>query len=151
VRNFKLIWNLDYLLFFTVVFGLEWSQWPRGLRNELSSPAQTLGSWVRIPLETWMSVCAYSVSVLFCARIAALRRADLPSKESYRLCKKGQGKKKAANAQQRTVELQTDALLKGCNIPSLQMTIKITGKTVAVLKHHGMKTYGGVEIQLCHS
>jgi hypothetical protein len=37
------------------------SQWPRGLRHELSSPAQTLGSWIRIPLETWLSVCVYSV------------------------------------------------------------------------------------------
>jgi hypothetical protein len=27
------------------------SQWPRGLRQEMSSPARTLGSWVRIPLE----------------------------------------------------------------------------------------------------
>jgi hypothetical protein len=27
------------------------SQWPRGLRHELSSPAQTLGSWVRIHLR----------------------------------------------------------------------------------------------------
>jgi hypothetical protein len=32
------------------------SQWPRGLRHEQSSPAQTLGSWVRIPTEAWMSV-----------------------------------------------------------------------------------------------
>jgi hypothetical protein len=30
------------------------SQWPRGLRHEMSSPAWTLGSWVRIPLEAWM-------------------------------------------------------------------------------------------------
>jgi hypothetical protein len=43
-----------------------------------------------------MSVCVYSVSVLFCA---ALRLADPPSKESYRLCigirncKSGQGPK----------------------------------------------------------
>jgi hypothetical protein len=43
------------------------SQWPRGLRHELSSPAQTLGSWVRIPLEAWMSVCAYSVCAVLCA------------------------------------------------------------------------------------
>jgi hypothetical protein len=42
------------------------SQWPRGLRHELSSLARTLGSWVRIPLEAWMSVCVYSVFVLFC-------------------------------------------------------------------------------------
>jgi hypothetical protein len=37
---------------------------PRGLRHELSSLARTLGSWVRIPLEAWMSVCVYSVFVL---------------------------------------------------------------------------------------
>jgi hypothetical protein len=42
------------------------SQWPRGLRHELTSPAQTLGSWVRIPLQAWMSVCVY-VLVLSCA------------------------------------------------------------------------------------
>jgi hypothetical protein len=35
-----------------------------------------------------MSVRVYSVFVLFCVQVAALRRADLPSKESYRLCKK---------------------------------------------------------------
>jgi hypothetical protein len=32
------------------------SQWPRGLRHELSSLARTLRSWVRIPLIAWMSV-----------------------------------------------------------------------------------------------
>jgi hypothetical protein len=37
------------------------SQWPRGLRHELSSLPRTLGSWVRIPLKAWMSVCVYSV------------------------------------------------------------------------------------------
>jgi hypothetical protein len=37
------------------------SQWPRGLRQEQSSLARTLGSWVRIPLEAWLSVCVYSV------------------------------------------------------------------------------------------
>jgi hypothetical protein len=62
------------------------SQWRRGLRHEQSSPAQTLGSWVRIPLEAWMSVCFYFVFVLFCLYVATLRRADSPSKESYRLC-----------------------------------------------------------------
>jgi hypothetical protein len=40
------------------------SQWPRGLRHEMSSPAQPLGSWVRIILEAWMSVCVYSVLLL---------------------------------------------------------------------------------------
>jgi hypothetical protein len=37
------------------------SQWPRSLRYELSSPARTLGSWVRIPLKAWLFVCVYSV------------------------------------------------------------------------------------------
>jgi hypothetical protein len=40
---------------------VSWSQSPRGLWHEQSSPARTLGSWVRIPLEAWLSVF-----VLFC-------------------------------------------------------------------------------------
>jgi hypothetical protein len=59
---------------------------PRGLRHEPSSPARTLGLWVRIPLIEWMSVRVYSVFVLSCVQVAALRHADPPSKESYRLC-----------------------------------------------------------------
>jgi hypothetical protein len=42
------------------------SQWPRGLRHELSSLSRMLGSWVRIPLKAWMSVCVYSMFMLFC-------------------------------------------------------------------------------------
>jgi hypothetical protein len=61
-------------------------KWSRGLGHELSSPAGTLGSWVWIPLDAWISVSVYYVFVLFCVQIAILRRADLPSKESYRLC-----------------------------------------------------------------
>jgi hypothetical protein len=37
------------------------SEWPRGLR-----PAPILESLVRIPLEAWMSVCIYTVFMLFC-------------------------------------------------------------------------------------
>jgi hypothetical protein len=33
----------------------------RAVRHEMSSLARTLGSWVRITLEAWMSVCIYSV------------------------------------------------------------------------------------------
>jgi hypothetical protein len=62
------------------------SQRLRGLRHEPSSSVRTLGSWVRIPLEAWMSVYFYSVFELFCVQVAALRRGDPPSKESYRLC-----------------------------------------------------------------
>jgi hypothetical protein len=52
------------------------TQWPRGLRRDLSSPARTLGSCVRIPLVAWTSVCVYSMLVLFCVSVEALRRAD---------------------------------------------------------------------------
>jgi hypothetical protein len=36
------------------------------LRHELSSPAKTLGSWVRIPLQARVSMCIYSVRVVLC-------------------------------------------------------------------------------------
>jgi hypothetical protein len=42
------------------------SQWLRGLRNELSPPAGTLGSWIRITLEALMSVCVYSLCTVVC-------------------------------------------------------------------------------------
>jgi hypothetical protein len=42
------------------------SQWPCSLKHELSSTAQTLGSWVRIPLEAWMPVCVYSLCCSVC-------------------------------------------------------------------------------------
>jgi hypothetical protein len=48
-------------------------------------------------------VCVYSVFVLSCVYVAALRRADPPSKESYRLCKKDYETDEEARAQQRTV------------------------------------------------
>jgi hypothetical protein len=41
-------------------------QWPRGLGQELSSLAQTLGSLVRIPLKACVSVCLYSICVVLC-------------------------------------------------------------------------------------
>jgi hypothetical protein len=42
------------------------SQWPRGLRHGLSSLVRTLGSWFRMPLKAWMTVCVYTVFVLSC-------------------------------------------------------------------------------------
>jgi hypothetical protein len=86
------------------------SQRPSGLRHELFSPAQTLGSWVRIQLQAWMSVCVYSVFVLSCMQVAVLRRADPPPKEFYQLCiaiinlKSGQGPIKGC----RVIDRQAD-------------------------------------------
>jgi hypothetical protein len=42
------------------------SQWPHSLKHELSSLVWKLGSWVRIPLKVWMSVCVYAVFMLYC-------------------------------------------------------------------------------------
>jgi hypothetical protein len=42
------------------------SQWVRGLRHGMYPPAQALGSWVRIPLDAWMSDCNFLVFVLSC-------------------------------------------------------------------------------------
>jgi hypothetical protein len=34
------------------------------LRRDLYLLARTLGSWVRIPIKAWVSVCVYSVCVV---------------------------------------------------------------------------------------
>jgi hypothetical protein len=49
-------------------------------------------------------VCVYSVFVLSCVQIAALRLADYSSKESYHLCKKDYETEEEARAQQMAVE-----------------------------------------------
>jgi hypothetical protein len=51
----------------------------------VSSPVRTLGSLVRIPLEAWISLYVCSMLMLSCEQEAALRRADPPSMEPYRL------------------------------------------------------------------
>jgi hypothetical protein len=42
------------------------SQLLSGLGHELFSPDLMLRSWVRTQLETWMSVCVYSVYIILC-------------------------------------------------------------------------------------
>jgi hypothetical protein len=54
-------------LFSGVMLKQRRSQWRGGLRHELSSFSHTLGTWVRIPLKTWILVCVYSVFVLVAA------------------------------------------------------------------------------------
>jgi hypothetical protein len=51
-----------------------------------------------------MSVYVYYVFVLSCVKVAALRRADPLSKESYRLCKKDYETEEETRAQQSAVE-----------------------------------------------
>jgi hypothetical protein len=73
-------------------------QWLRSLRHKLSSSAETLGSWVRIPLEAWMSVYVYSVFVLSCVQVAALQRADPWLRKRSRNSKSGQSPTKGCRA-----------------------------------------------------
>jgi hypothetical protein len=49
-------------------------------------------------------VCIYSVFMLCCVYVAALRQADHSSKESYRLCKEDYEAEKETRDQQRAVE-----------------------------------------------
>jgi hypothetical protein len=56
-------------IYFNIHPPTSWAQWPRGLRHEISSFDRTLGSWVRIPLETWMCVCFFSVFGLSCVGV----------------------------------------------------------------------------------
>jgi hypothetical protein len=77
------------------------------LRHELSSPrsnARIVGSNDTQGMD--VCVCVYSVFVLSSMLVAALRLADPPSEESYRLCKR-LGKEKAAEAQQRVILRRT--------------------------------------------
>jgi hypothetical protein len=60
-----------------------------------------------------MSVCVYSVFVLSCVYVAALRRADHSSNESYRLCKKNYDTEEEARVQQRAVEPLMDGWMDG--------------------------------------
>jgi hypothetical protein len=57
-----------------------------------------------------MSVCVYSVYPVLCVGSAS-RRADTPSNESYRLCKRrsrsGQGLTKGCTATDREIDRQT--------------------------------------------
>jgi hypothetical protein len=73
------------------------------LRHELSS----LERWDRgFEFHSIMDicVCVYSVFVLSCVQVAALKRADHSPKESYRLCKNDYETEEEAKTQQRTVE-----------------------------------------------
>jgi hypothetical protein len=44
------------------------SQWLHGLRHEPPSPGRTLGSWVRVPLQAWMSVYAFILCLCYVGR-----------------------------------------------------------------------------------
>lgn len=59
---------------------------PRSLKNKLSLFG-ILGSWVQISVQTCIFACAYSVFAVLCT-VGGLAKADLQTKDSYRLCKK---------------------------------------------------------------
>jgi hypothetical protein len=55
--------QINFCVHFVFLPPIRRSQWPHGLRRELSSLARTRRSWVRIPFKVWMFVCVYSVFV----------------------------------------------------------------------------------------
>jgi hypothetical protein len=71
-------WNpfaLIFLNIFYVLHAAENNYFNRPTQADHSGRAvcgmnclQTLGSWVRIPLEAWMSVCVYSM-FMFCVQV----------------------------------------------------------------------------------
>jgi hypothetical protein len=70
------------------------------------------------PTRGMISVCVYSVFVLFCVYEAGLRRADSPFKESYRLCtdyktEKAANVQKGCRAIHRYIGGQTDGSIDG--------------------------------------
>jgi hypothetical protein len=93
------------------------SEWPRGLRHELSSHARKLGSWVCIQLGALMSVRVYCVLVLSCVHVEALQQAESTSKE---LCRSYTGLGNWGGGGERGCQDQT----KGCRA----IPIFITGR-----------------------
>jgi hypothetical protein len=76
IRSLREVLRADYTPtanFRRAVFSVA-DQWLRGLRHELFSSARTLGSWVRIPLETWMSV--YAFILCLCCFVCRWRPCD---------------------------------------------------------------------------
>jgi hypothetical protein len=62
------------------------SQWPRGLKHELSSLARTLGSWVWIPLKGWIFYARlFCVCFVLCVG-RGLATDWSPVQTVYRLC-----------------------------------------------------------------
>jgi hypothetical protein len=85
-----------------------WSQWPLGLRHEMSSPAWILESWVPIPLEAWMFVCVYPVFVLSCVGSGlatgwSLVQGVLPIIYKYKISEPHKGEAKARYGLQRHI------------------------------------------------
>jgi hypothetical protein len=60
----QIILIINTILYF--ILYLKRSQWPRDIRHELSWPAETSESWVRISLGARIFMCVYSVFGLSC-------------------------------------------------------------------------------------
>jgi hypothetical protein len=69
------------------------------------SKAWTVFAGIMVSNPTWgKGVCVFILFVLSCVYVAALRRTDPPSKESYVLCKKDEETEGAAKVLQSAVD-----------------------------------------------
>jgi hypothetical protein len=93
-RPRPLAFNANKLLLILPFDSIFRAQWPRSLRYELSSPARTLRSSVRIPLKAWVYICAFMV---FYVWVEALWRSPTDSVQDCET-------EEAATAQQRAIE-----------------------------------------------
>jgi hypothetical protein len=93
---------------------LRWSQQPRGLRHELYSLSQTLGSWVWIPLKAWkfgVRMRLFCVCVVLCVGSglatgwSTVQRV-LPTVYRIKKLKSGQGPTKGCTAVDREIHSQ---------------------------------------------
>jgi hypothetical protein len=77
------------------------SQWPRGLRHEPSSLAGMVGSNPTQGMD--VCTCVYSVFVLCCVYVAALRRTDRSFRSPTLCVKKNYETEEEARTKQRAV------------------------------------------------
>jgi hypothetical protein len=108
--------------------------------DKLSSHAPTLGSWVRVPLEAWISVSVYSVLVLSHVCTEAVRRADTSPKKSYGQCveirkwQRDQETTKGCRAIDQWMNINTGSVLKTEYIDTINMLLDIIYHPVFCIK-----------------
>jgi hypothetical protein len=110
------------------------SQWPEDLWHEMSSPSQTLRSWVRIPRKAWMYACISSM--LFCIGSGLATKLIYPSKESNQLSLKFMINFEWEQTREPTQSVNGE--VKNTKLYALiKLTQKVTAIDIEALQQHG--------------